>query len=484
MQITVILAVLMAMLTADRLSDGQSLWPGLIVPDAHQSVAFTAGIILLVWSLMRLAVRHLIGRLGRGGTQPSVLRLPGRVDLIMRIAVLLSFAIILTVGGWAHTVCVSWPLADLVLVDEVALLLPFIVLHLLKLHSFYPVNRFIKEYIVAGQLAEGLSARPVWSLGQYISFNLRSGLLIVLVPLGLIIAVRDTAALINRHWFVGSQLADRIGEIVIAASAISIFLLAPLLLRRIWLTRPLVPGPLRERLESFCDRIRLRYRDILLWDTYSAVANAAVMGLFRPVRYVMLSDALIENMPDDQIEAVFGHEAGHIRHHHIMFLVMFVFGCSSVIFGLIGFAGGWLDGLSESDGAEFFVRYKWYLISIFSLSLISAWILLFGWVSRRFERQADVHAAISVGAGDSVVCEMTPRGAAVVGSALYRIAMLNGISPHARSWRHSSIASRAVFLRDLAEDQASLKRFQRLIIKIKLLILLILLASLLSWFSL
>jgi len=216
------------------------------------------------------------------------------------------------------------------------------------------------------------------------------------------------------------------------------------------------------------------YRDILLWDTYSAVANAAVMGVIRPVRYLLLSDALIENMRDEEIEAVFGHEAGHVKHHHILFLVLSIVG-----FGMVGMALLQLIEKVFSDMAE--TAAQSWLIYGSGPMMIGMLMLLFGWISRRFEAQADVHAAITVDQFDTASntqddCQspkaLRPHGAEVMGSALKRIAVLNGISAEGRSWRHGSISGRVAFLEALAQEDGLMHRFFRKILLIKAAILL------------
>ena len=52
-------------------------------------------------------------------------------------------------------------------------------------------------------------------------------------------------------------------------------------------------------------------------------------------------------------------------------------------------------------------------------------------------------------------------------AALERVAVLNGIPREERSWRHSSIASRARFLVSLSGDPGRAHRFQRLVRRIK-----------------
>jgi hypothetical protein len=78
---------------------------------------------------------------------------------------------------------------------------------------------------------------------------------------------------------------------------------------------------------------------------------------------------------------------------------------------------------------------------------------LFGWVSRRFERQADTfaahHLSTSWDPNDAQTGTITAEAAATVCSALETIARLNAVTPRRRSWRHGSIAWRQAYLQTL-----------------------------------
>ena len=510
MQLTVILALFIALLAGEAAAEDPQ-WMDYFSPSG--TAALMVGTMLLVWSLSRLAGNKLRQRLIREGVAgKGVLRLPGRVDLLMRVVLLGVYGFQLTVGGYARLVEIQWGLRGWVLVDEVLLIGPLVLLMVGHWYCFYPVNRMIREYVMLGHLAEGLAARPVWSVGQYLMFQLRGSLLIVMVPLLGIVGFKDLVYLVRDRWLteiwtakIGSEATLAIGtEAVVAAGAGMIFLLAPLVLKRLWMTRSLPAGPLREKLEDFCVRMKLRYRDILLWETYSQVANAAVMGLIWRIRYLLMSDALIENMSDEQIKAVFGHEAGHVKHHHIMFLVLYVIGGSTMVLGLSKLLGMGLEALLV--GRDAWHDFAQWLLYGGMMVLMAGWGILFGWVSRRFEWQADVHAVkvvaalADVGEGACGVAdpELDPdenadcsdgrlnrRGAEVMAAALMRIALLNGISPEAKSWRHSSISNRVRLLRHLAETDGALKQFERILLRLKIVILLSLPigALLVGWLS-
>lgn len=159
MHLTVIVAVFMALLMGESLGTGQAdegmLWLG--YSSGAGSVALVVGSLVLLWSLMRLTSRMVLLRLeSQGPGSRAMLKVPVRIDLLMRILVVVTYGSQLTVGGWGKLVCVDWRLPGLVLVDEVVLLAPFVIMMVMKWYFLYPLNRLTREYIVTGQLVEGL----------------------------------------------------------------------------------------------------------------------------------------------------------------------------------------------------------------------------------------------------------------------------------------------------------------------------------------
>jgi len=222
----------------------------------------------------------------------------------------------------------------------------------------------------------------------------------------------------------------------------------------------------------------MRYRDILIWKSGGMMINAAVMGLFPRVRYIMLSDGLLESMSPEQVEGVFGHEVGHVRHRHIQFFLLFAV-CSML------FLSGVVELLRLGVEAGTFQLSMPMMQGIGLVLAMAAWGVGFGWVSRRFERQADVYGAHCITLEDDQSCGLPcsihnnepgvsppqmavcAKAAQVFTSALDRVAVLNGIPHEERSWRHSSIASRMRFLTSLSGDPARARRFDRTVRRIK-----------------
>jgi len=345
------------------------------------------------------------------------------------------------------------------------------------------------------------SATPARTLVPFLVDKVRHNLLIVAMPMIVVVAARYFTSKYQRplqDMFVVPWAADAALGCVSAA----VLVLAPFMLRYIWVTEPLPAGPLRDRLERMCKRVGLRYREILLWHTHRMTINAAVMGFFAPMRYVLISDALLETMDEEEIEAVFAHEAGHVKHWHLQYFALFVLVTMYVTGGVL----------------ELLVRTGWVqdsgLLQIISLALLLAsWLVGFGWVSRNFERQADVFGvrcvtadinacapwcsvhgsqsanvftAPSLGSASlqtaGVAAFVTPArapatgnlprlcvgAAGLFGRTLLRIADLNGIPRDAPSWRHGTIESRCRLIERLATDGQALTRFDRKMIAIKI----------------
>ncbi|HWL95334.1 MAG TPA: M48 family metallopeptidase [Phycisphaerae bacterium] len=315
-------------------------------------------------------------------------------------------------------------------------------------------------------------------LREYLIDKFRHQVLILAAPMCIIVAAKF---FLNKY---GPQLLplpkDRlIQDIILNAGlgvvSVIVLVLAPWMLRHIWATEPLPAGALRDRFTATCDRIGLRYREILLWHTHGATVNAAVMGFVAPLRYVLVSDALLETMDEEEIEAVFGHEAGHVRHWHLPF-----FGAFALVSMYV--AGGVMHLLLFIDrqmGAGYSIDNSLLQMSALA-TLLLMWLFGFAWLSRKFERQADLFGVRCI-TPDVPEClaacpvHGTPRKAGLCVTAagifertLTRIAELNGIPKESPSWRHGSIESRCQLIERFVKDIASLRRFDRKILAIKM----------------
>lgn len=449
----------------------------------------TAGIAVICTLLIPLAAGIGSWMCVRGLRQPGgftyASMLFGRIHLIMRAALLGLFGLLILQTGWVRMVRIDWHLGHYPLIDELVLVSPVLLATVLCWLVMYPTDRALR--IAAGGGLGDPTSQPVWTLGQYLDFQVRYQILTILVPMSLFILASDLMSAYGRQ-LVSLAGVTWIPELVLAVVAGGIFLVSPVLLRHLWQTQKMEPSPLRNRLEETCRELGLGYRDILVWKSHGAMVNAAVMGLLPPIRFILLSDGLLDHLSDEQVEAVFGHEAGHVKERHITYYLLFA------IASMLGvsLAGDWMAfGLHLSKD----------VIDLAVPALVAAiWIFAFGWISRRFERQADLygvrclddlttnctlpcwlHNIPPATPGTDRVCT---TAAGIFSSALEAVAMLNGISKYARSWRHSSIASRQDFIRQAALYPETLRRFERTIswIKAALVGTTIALALLSAWF--
>ena len=396
----------------------------------------------------------------------------------------------------------------------------------------FPADRALRDQSMLVHLNEDLPVHRSPGLASFILTNLRLQVLFTLVPVILILLVRDVACV--TLWSGGAIEVDahdgsilpQGAEVWVTLGALAmVFLLAPEMLRHVLKTEPLPPSALRNRLEALCRRSGLRYREILLWHTDHAMGNAAVMGVLPRVRYILLSDLLVETMTDAQIEAVFAHEIGHVVHRHMTWYAVFLIIIMAGTFG----PGMWIEQQLGTRFAQGNVRELLNLMTV--VTGCGGFFFLFGCLSRWFERQADVYAArtmqryedrelLQASAGMTAYAAVSarpegerfsavpadrrdkrppaargeamttsaghvgPYGAQLFSSALHRVAVINNIPlerelpsnagfftrvgamldrlvERANDWFHGSIPSRMNYLRDLSNDPKRTSDFDR-----------------------
>jgi STE24 endopeptidase len=198
---------------------------------------------------------------------------------------------------------------------------------------------------------------------------------------------------------------------------------------------PLESESLTNRIVRLCANTGLRIEGIFSFNLSKNTkkANAGFTGIGRSKR-IILSDTLIKDFTEEEIETVFAHELGHYRHKHL--LIGIVTGIVSTVAGLFFTAllYEWSLGLfSFSDGS-----------GLAALPLLALWLSLFGAVtaplgnmlSRHHERVADAYAV-----------NVTGKSAAFA-SALHKLAAINVADPNPHPlveflfYSHPSISKR------------------------------------------
>ncbi|HOI54912.1 MAG TPA: M48 family metallopeptidase [Phycisphaerae bacterium] len=398
----------------------------------------------------------------------------GRAMALYAWLAILVYAAVVFVGEWPEAVFAwlpPWRGTDLWLQQRLLILAPYLWLVLITWVIGYRMSSAVRR---AAEIGWG-GRRPQVRLGRYLVFQVRSQWLVFLVPYGFVLACHNAAVVV---W---GGLSAEAETAALAAPMILVYVLSPWLLRVAWSTSRLPDGPLRQRLEAAARRAGVYVRDIIVWRTGGLMVNACVAGLGRPLRYVFLTDTLIESLQPVQVEAVFAHELGHARFHHIPFFFVVAVG-GGMGMSLVAAA---LDALLLPETA---------VLGGGIVFLAGYWLGFFGFLSRRFERQSDLFAARTVdcpGRRFEGACAMhRPESVAaddpylVCGhqawaftSSLEQIALLNGMAARARSWRHFGIARRMRFIDDAVGRPDRVRRYDRRLRLLKWLILAAVLAA-------
>lgn len=443
----------------------QTSWPRLFDWPSPAACAILVGTIVATsWLTAWLIAKTLAWQMTRHPEQRgALLRRYARWRRWHFIALLSAFVAALYLLGWGK-VLLDWWIDNVPAVlrtddnlpgFQIGLLAPFFLALLAAWERFYGVER------TAFELAHPDDPfLPKWA---YLLMQIRHQFFLVLPPILLMLVLQCL------YLFFAADKSDLPAFLMLGILAAALILM-PILLRLFLGLKPLPPGPLRERLENTAQRLGFRFSNVLVWNTRHLMANALVTGFVPWVRYVVLTDRLIDQLTPEEIEAVFGHEVGHIKHHHLLFYLAF-FMASFILLsvfwsqlkGIVGqeqnvnalIALGFL-GDSRED-----IKKSLEMFSAFGkLAVLGVYTLLFfGFISRRCERQADLFGSHTV-------------STEVFINALEKVAAINGI-PRDRagnwllSWQHPTIAQRVDFLQAMRDNPARVPQFHLSITMLK-----------------
>jgi STE24 endopeptidase len=401
--------------------------------------------------------------------------------------------------GWAtqHALAVEWkgrsPLGPFA---ELAVPLPYFLILFGAWAIYYDAERTLHRTSILGPVN-----RTFFSRLGYFLHHLRQFGLLVMLPVMIFVTQQSIARFMpetaRSDWY----------RITTVAMIPLLILLLPLLIKPILGLKAMPAGAVRDRLETMARRLHFRCTDFLLWPTHGATANAMIVGLLPRVRYVIFTDRILEELPPDELNAVFGHEVGHAKHGHIWHYAVFL-GLSMTV---LAAALILLDLRLTQRGVELPPWAEGW-IALPPVILAAAYVfLVFGFLSRRCERQADVYGCRSVSCGDpncaghdhgTVYPErarsLCPTGIRTFVRALQRVDYINGSPLHdadhrptlaeririafkwLRSWQHSTMSRRVTFLLSLIENPRKERLFQQRVTVLRWALLALLVAALLA----
>lgn len=406
-----------------------------------------------IWGVMTLGCRASVRRLDRTGN-PRAIGTAERIVLGGRIAAIVWHGV--AVFGLGELDGVRAIVGDWVAVDELMVVAAPLAVIAAGFALMDPFERRVRDAVLLRRLDAGETiVMPAKSRGT-LSLGVRHHILFVGIPLAVIMAWGEC---VDRAWaYFGWSGREWLGAGAQLAGALTVFVLTPAVMRRVWHTFPLPAGELRERLCELGTRHKVRFRDLLVWDTGGVQTNGAVMGLVGRLRYVLLTDALLERLREREVEAVMAHEVGHVRRHHMVWLGVSVLATVMVV----GTPLGWGVGIAATAFGLGQGAVTAADTASLVLTLVAALSVL-GFVSRRFEWQADAFALqhLSGWTEHERGVAITPESAQAMGGALLRVAHLNGIDTGKFTWRHGSIGTRLRKLRGAVGRPADRLRADR-----------------------
>jgi Zn-dependent protease with chaperone function len=234
---------------------------------------------------------------------------------------------------------------------------------------------------------------------------------------------------------------------------LAIAILGPTMIQKFWRCKPLEPGYHRSRIENLCRKAGMGYANILDWPIFGGrMITAGVMGLVKRFRYILVTNALLQMLEPEEIDAVIAHEIGHIKKKHLLFYLLFFVGymmISYATFNVLVYSivfSETIYRLITSTGIDQTTVTTW----IFSLVIIIVFLIyfrfIFGYFMRNFERQADTYVyALFDSAGPLI-------------STFKKIAATSGDPSDKPNWHHFSIKDRIDYLVKCEADRTWITR--------------------------
>lgn len=366
---------------------------------------------------------------------------------LSRGATLVVYLTSVFVMGWVERV--RGAVGDWVVVDEIVAMSPALGVLFAGFWSYGAIDRRVREAGLFGAVERGEVIHPARSAWAYMTDQVRHQALFMLVPMWMVLAWVEGVS-VGAGWLAArgaGWLSTGTGAWVVGVldgvGALVVFVVAPPLVRRIWKTERLGHGPLRARLEELCAGHGVRHRGILLWRTHGTMINGAVMGLLPRLRYILLTDLLLERLEEREVEAVMAHELGHIVRRHVAWLLGGMAASLGVSAMLAGWAGAGAAMLAGVDGNGALMEGVDVAAALVG---IVVGLALVGRISRVFEREADAfavqHLAGMRNGGGGQRAVITEEAAEGMRSALLAVAREHHIPLWKWTWRHGSLGDR------------------------------------------
>lgn len=224
---------------------------------------------------------------------------------------------------------------------------------------------------------------------------------------------------------------------------LTIILLPPLAVL-IWGCPKLSHPSLNSQLDDLCKKASFKHGGFRVWKIMNQTMTAAIVGVLGKLRYILFTEKLLNEVPDRCLTAILAHEIGHSYHKHLFFYPFILMGmvvAVSLAPFLIDFPFFQLGGLEQDSPILSFFSFL-----IFALTIALYFRFVFGYFSRIFERQADLHIfKLGIPAADMV-------------EALDLLAVSAGNIHAEPNWHHYSIQERIDFINQANQNRSLIQR--------------------------
>jgi Zn-dependent protease with chaperone function len=260
----------------------------------------------------------------------------------------------------------------------------------------------------------------------------RGGIAWLVVPVLILLGVTDLIALLPVSQLVATWVTG--GMIVLFVP-----LGLPWLIRHLFKTTPLSEAT-DVWVRQLMSAAGLRRTRAVRWDTGGQTFNAMVAGFIPPIRTLLVSDRLVDELPREQVAMVVLHEAAHLRRRHVpirMLSILPAWGAGALTTKMLGeqpwsVAAGSLVGILMTMAVLRIVAY-------------------------RTEFDADVQAcrmAVKISGHVEGVPPTYERAAEALSAALMRVTFDQPSSRKA-TWLHPGVADRVDWMRRQREAPTS-----------------------------
>ena len=320
---------------------------------------------------------------------------------------LLACGVIYLGLGWTQLVRQNWRLADAVLLDDALILLPAVASILL---SWWALDLALRG-----------GGRNVKAFSRLVCIP-------ILLPVLVLLGGQDVARVLGSQ-----EITGHATTLTAVTTLFAIVLLLPCAVCKLWDVRRLIREPLRCQLEEVSRRIGYTPKDILCVPSHVRLVNAAATGVLPRRQYVLIGEALLNNLTIRELRGIYCHELGHLAGGHLYLRIL------AVVVPLL---------LCTSFGT----LASWpALLALAFMSLI-----LLAIYSQLLEHEADLFACEN--SDDAIDFR---QASANLLEALEKITAIAGATPRTRSVLHPSLVARARFLDRMTANPNRRDRFRR-----------------------